>query len=169
MNIGAGGKAEQAFAGMVARLRRLAGLAFDVREQATADLLEMGGAAVSLLRRASSRDDVEITRRAERCLEVSKAPSIAAVPTESVASLSSVSAVTLRKDESSADRARVQQGAPHASKVARYASTRAFRARLNVMKVAGVVSPLNPGGKAKGKEPPPAARLTFAESNSPTI
>src|SRR2546426_1029710 len=54
-----------------------------------------------------------------------------AVPTESTASFSSVSAGTLKKDESSADLARVQQAAPQARSVARYASTRAFSARVN--------------------------------------
>src|SRR2546426_7993794 len=81
-----------------------------------------------------------------------------AVPTESTASFSSVSAGTLKKDESSADLARVQQAAPQARSVARYASTRAFSARLNWMNFTGVANPLKPGGRPNGNEVPPAAR-----------
>src|SRR2546427_584845 len=94
---------------------------------------------------------------------------MAAVPTESTASFSPVSAATLKKDESSADLARVQQAAPQARSVARYASTRAFSARLNWMNFTGVANPLKPGGSPNGNDVPPAARATLAESSNPTI
>src|SRR5256885_137708 len=94
---------------------------------------------------------------------------MAAVPTESTASRSAVSATTLKKDESSADLERVQQGAPQARSVARYASTRALSARLNWMNFAGVANPLNPAGRPNGNDVPPAAKATSAESSNPTI
>src|SRR5207244_6416076 len=94
---------------------------------------------------------------------------MAAVPTESTASRSAVSATTLKKDESSADLERVQQGAPQARSVARYASTRALSARLNWMNFAGVANPLNPAGRPNGNAGPPAAKATSAESSNPTI
>src|SRR2546430_9566783 len=94
---------------------------------------------------------------------------IAAVATESTASFNAVSATTLKNDESSADLLRVQHGARHARSVARYASTRAFTARLNWMNFAGVAKPLNPGGRPNGNDVPPAAKATSAESSNPAI
>src|SRR5437016_12431839 len=94
---------------------------------------------------------------------------MAAVPTESTAARSAVSATTLKKDESSADLERVQQGAPQARSVARYASTRALSARLNWMNFAGGANPLNPAGRPNGNDVPPAAKATPAESSNPTI
>ncbi|MBY0521980.1 MAG: PQQ-binding-like beta-propeller repeat protein [Gemmataceae bacterium] len=62
-------------------IARMADEDFLVRERATAELVGMGGQAVSLLRQAiNGRDaDIEVVRRAERCLETSKAPGIDAV------------------------------------------------------------------------------------------
>src|SRR6266568_5173841 len=76
--------------------------------------------------------------------------------------------MTFKKDESSADMTAGQE-AVRPSKVARYASTRALSARLNMMKLVGVVNPLNPGGKPNGNDEPPALRSTTAESSSPTM
>ncbi|MBL8793090.1 MAG: PQQ-binding-like beta-propeller repeat protein [Planctomycetia bacterium] len=61
---------------ILAMLTRLGDDDFDVREQATKDLLAEGSAANGLLRQAiAARDtDVEIVRRAERILETQKAP-----------------------------------------------------------------------------------------------
>jgi hypothetical protein len=57
----------------VARLadavRRLGDNAFTVRQQASADLVKAGSAAVPFLRKALDDPDLEVARRAERCLQ----------------------------------------------------------------------------------------------------
>jgi HEAT repeat protein len=53
-------------AGMV---RQLGDESFDVREKASSDLVRAGRAAVPLLKEAVKDSDLEIARRAERCLE----------------------------------------------------------------------------------------------------
>jgi HEAT repeat protein len=62
---------------VMALIQKLGDDAFVVREQASADLVKLESVAVALLRRAvADNADVEIVRRAERCLEqIDKAPS----------------------------------------------------------------------------------------------
>jgi hypothetical protein len=50
-------------------IRRLGDNAFAARQQASADLVKTGNAAVPFLQRALSDPDLEIVRRAERCLQ----------------------------------------------------------------------------------------------------
>src|SRR5262245_12006857 len=69
-------------AAIAALIQQLGDDDFEVREQASAKLVKLGSAAVPLLQRAARHDDVEIARRAEKCLaligEVSPAASAAA-------------------------------------------------------------------------------------------
>jgi hypothetical protein len=50
-------------------MRRLGDNAFPVRQQASADLVKAGAAAVPFLQRALTDPDLEVVRRAERCLQ----------------------------------------------------------------------------------------------------
>jgi HEAT repeat protein len=54
---------------LVTTIRRLGDADFDVREQATAELMKAGLAALPILRSAAQSPDDEIARRVERCLE----------------------------------------------------------------------------------------------------
>ena len=54
---------------------------FEVREEATAELLKLGGPAIGSLRQAADprSTNVEVARRAERCLELLKAPGVGTI------------------------------------------------------------------------------------------
>jgi hypothetical protein len=50
-------------------VRQLGAKSFRAREKASADLVALGAAAIPLLRKAAADSDVEVARRAERCLQ----------------------------------------------------------------------------------------------------
>ncbi|HXG12587.1 MAG TPA: HEAT repeat domain-containing protein [Gemmataceae bacterium] len=50
-------------------IRQLGNDSFEVREKATAELLEMGTAAVPFLRQAAGNPDAEVSQRARKCLD----------------------------------------------------------------------------------------------------
>jgi hypothetical protein len=98
-------------------IERLGDPVYSVRERATADLIASGLPAVTLLRRASaSQEDVEIARRAERCLSaIERVPSatLAAAVARQIAKRKPEGAVAvllaylpLADDESVADEVR---------------------------------------------------------------
>ena len=60
-------------------IRELGDDSFEVREKASAALTELGEVAVPLLRQAVQDPDIEVVRRAERCLQQIKAGSGTAV------------------------------------------------------------------------------------------
>src|SRR5262245_28220261 len=61
-----------------ALIRQLGDPAYAIRERATTDLIGAGLPAVSMLRQASGDPDVEIARRAEKCLAaIERVPSAA--------------------------------------------------------------------------------------------